>query len=162
MQNNHKSLFIMTGKELKEILDDLGVVGTHLAEKLGTSQANFSASLKVNDIKTGYIERIAHAIHVPVIYFYDRAARMGTTISEEEEPSTDTTPVETEKAPAANDMQQVLLHLTALVTTQNKKIDELSKQLADLTTLVSNQRNTTQFVFADSSLRQVADTTEIK
>lgn len=159
MQNNHKSLFIMTGKELKEILDDLGVVYTQLAEKLGTSQANVSASLKVNDIKTGYIERIAHAIHVPVIYFYDRAARMGTTISDEPE----TEPTETQEAPtASNDMQQVLLHLTALVTAQNKKIDELSKQLADLTTLVSNQRNTTQFVFADSSHRQVADTTEIK
>ena len=79
LQNNHKSLFIMTGKELKEILDDLGVVYTQLAEKLGTSQANVSASLKVNDIKTGYIERIAHAIHVPVIYFYDRAAHMGTS-----------------------------------------------------------------------------------
>lgn len=151
----------MTGKELKEILDDLGVVYTQLAEKLGTSQANVSASLKVNDIKTGYIERIAHAIHVPVIYFYDRAARMGTTISDDQE--TETEPTETPEAPtASNDMQQVLLHLTALVTTQNKKIDELSKQLADLATLVSNQRNTTKFVFSDSSPRQVADTTEIK
>ena len=153
----------MTGKELKEILDNLGVRYNDLAAKLEMSQQNVSASLKVNDIKTGYIERIAHAIHVPVIYFYDRAARMGTTISEDEEPSTDTTPAEMPEAPAAsNDMQQVLLHLTALITAQNKKIDDMTKQVADLTTLVSNQRNTTQFVFADSSPRQVADTSDYK
>lgn len=148
----------MTGKELKEILDDLGVVYTQLAEKLGTSQANVSASLKVNDIKTGYIERIAHAIHVPVIYFYDRASRMGTTISEGEEQPTEATQAETEKAPtASNDMQQVLLHLTALVTAQNKKIDDLTKQVADLSAMLYKKHSSVGYVLNDTPQRMVSD-----
>lgn len=135
----------MTGKELKEILDGLGVVYTQLAEKLGTSQANVSASLKVNDIKTGYIERIARAIHVPVVYFYDRAARMGTTItSEEEDPEPQPEPEPTEKAPETSDTSQVLMHLTALIVEQNQKLDNLSRAVADLNTILRAASNCSQ------------------
>ena len=148
----------MTGSELKEIIRSYGVSYAAVAYKIGATTQGIASTFNSKDVKSGIIEAVAKALGVPVSELYSKE-RTYTPARIEPEPE----PTETQEAPtASNDMQQVLLHLTALVTSQNKKIDELSKQLADLTTLVSNQRNTTQFVFADSSPLQVADTTEIK
>lgn len=148
----------MTGIELKEIIRKHGVSYAAVAFKIGGNSQTMQSTFNSPDVKSGIIEAVAGALGVSVAELYSKD-RTHTPARIEPEPEHTETP---EEPTASNDMQQVLLHLTALVTTQNKKIDELSKQLADLTALVSNQRNTTQFVFADSSPRQVADTTENK
>ena len=148
----------MTGSELKEIIRSYGVSFASVAFKIGSNPQTMQSTFSSGDVKSGIIEAVASALGVPVSELYSKDRTLPPTPTHE-----DTTPTETAEAPAAsNDMQQVLLHLVALVSEQNKKIDDLTKQVADLTTLVSNQRNTTQFVFADSSPRQVADTSDYK
>lgn len=64
----------MTGLQVKQILLKNGYVLNDIATKLGESSQNFSAALKVKDIKTGILERIATAIDKPIGFFFDSAA----------------------------------------------------------------------------------------
>ena len=60
----------MSGEEVRQILYLKGVKITELAERLGESQANTSAMFKVQDIKTGTLERISKASEIPISEFY--------------------------------------------------------------------------------------------
>lgn len=60
----------MTGEELKNILVRNGLQQKDIAEKLAMSQQNFGASLKVRDIKTGFLEQICDALNVSMGFFY--------------------------------------------------------------------------------------------
>ena len=60
----------MTGQEVKQILISRGVKIVDLAEKMGESQQNLSSLLKVQDIKTGTLERIAEASCIPLQDFF--------------------------------------------------------------------------------------------
>lgn len=60
----------MTGEELKNILVRNGLQQKDIAEKLSMSQQNFGASLKVRDIKTGFLEQICDALNVSMDFFY--------------------------------------------------------------------------------------------
>lgn len=65
----------MTGEELKKVLIRDGYVLSSIAEKLGTSQQNFSQSLNAADVKTGLIEKLSKVLDVPVSYFYEQGAQ---------------------------------------------------------------------------------------
>lgn len=60
----------MTGKQLKGILYTTGLQQIELAEKMGMSQQNFNKSLMVQDVKTGFLERLCEVLDVKMSFFY--------------------------------------------------------------------------------------------
>lgn len=60
----------MTGEQLKLILLKTGVQLKDLAEKMEMSQQNFSKSLKVSDIKTGFLEKLCLVLDKRIDFFY--------------------------------------------------------------------------------------------
>lgn len=70
----------MDGKELKKILTSHGYLLKDVASKLGLSQPNFSQLVKVQDVKSGTLERICDVLGVKMDFFYK-----GTRFYPEEE-----------------------------------------------------------------------------
>ena len=64
----------MKGSELKEILRRERISLVQLAESLGMSQQNLSATFTRDDVKSGLLEKVAKAIGCPVGFFYDEVA----------------------------------------------------------------------------------------
>lgn len=60
----------MTGSKLRECLILGNVSITGLAEKLNMSQPNLSAQFKVQDVKTGILEKICDVLNVSFDFFY--------------------------------------------------------------------------------------------
>lgn len=71
----------MTGEELKTKLNALHVSQSELARKLGISQQTFNQMLKVADVKTGLIEKIAKTMGVNLSFFYGDSAATVTTVT---------------------------------------------------------------------------------
>lgn len=61
----------MSGEELRKVLIDRNIQQKDLAKVLGMSQQNFSAIMKVADVKSGVLESIAKAAGLSVAEFYD-------------------------------------------------------------------------------------------
>lgn len=61
----------MTGEELKRILMANGFQQKDIADKLNTSKQNISAALKVQDIKTSFLEELCDAFNVDMAFFYN-------------------------------------------------------------------------------------------
>lgn len=70
----------MTGKELKDKLSTCGISQAEIARRLGMSTQSMSQALNVADIKTGFLEKIANVLGVPMSRFYPNDA---TTITNE-------------------------------------------------------------------------------
>lgn len=64
----------MKGQNLKELLRRENVSLVQLAEALGMSQQNLSAAFTRDDVKSGFLEKVARAIGCPVGFFYDEVA----------------------------------------------------------------------------------------
>ena len=60
----------MTGKNLKELIDALGISQRKLAEQMGVTPQTISAILTAKDVRTSTIERIASVTHMPISYFF--------------------------------------------------------------------------------------------
>lgn len=60
----------MTGKNLKEMIDMLGITQRKLAELLGVTPQTISAILTAKDVRTSTIERIASVTNNPISYFF--------------------------------------------------------------------------------------------
>lgn len=60
----------MTGKELKDKLSTCGISQAEIARRLGMSTQSMSQALNVADIKTGFLEKIANVLGVPMSRFY--------------------------------------------------------------------------------------------
>lgn len=60
----------MTGKNLKELIDTLGISQRKLAEQMGVTPQTISAILTAKDVRSGTLERIAEAIGVKMSFFY--------------------------------------------------------------------------------------------
>ena len=60
----------MSGDDLKNKLRLTGVNLIEIADMVGMSQANFSASLKVKDVKTGLLEKLCDALSLDLSFFY--------------------------------------------------------------------------------------------
>lgn len=60
----------MKGQEVKEILQSNGYLLKEVATSMGETPQNFQAMLKVEDIKTGVLERIASAIDKNIMFFF--------------------------------------------------------------------------------------------
>lgn len=60
----------MTGQNLKNILTSNGLQQKEIADKLCMSQQNFAAALKVQDVKTGFLEQLCDVLCVNMAFFY--------------------------------------------------------------------------------------------
>ena len=60
----------MKGVDLKDLLRREGVILSQLAEDLGMSQQNLSAAFTRDDVKSGFLEKIAAALNKPIGFFY--------------------------------------------------------------------------------------------
>lgn len=60
----------MTGRELKELIDKLGIPQRKLAEQMGVTPQTISAILTAKDVRTSTIERIASVTNKPISYFF--------------------------------------------------------------------------------------------
>lgn len=60
----------MTGKELKQKIDALGITQRSLAGQMGVTPQTVSAILTAKDIRTSSLERIAQVTNMPMSYFY--------------------------------------------------------------------------------------------
>lgn len=59
----------MKGSEVKKILKDSGFVMSRIAEKIDLTPPEFDRMLKVKDIKTGVLDRIAKAAGKDIFFF---------------------------------------------------------------------------------------------
>lgn len=73
----------MTGKELKDKLSTCGISQAEIARRLGMSTQSMSQALNVADIKTGFLEKIANVLGVPMSRFYPNDAATITKESSE-------------------------------------------------------------------------------
>lgn len=73
----------MTGKELKDKLSTCGISQAEIARRLGMSTQSMSQALNVADIKTGFLEKIANVLGVPMSRFYPAACATITNESSE-------------------------------------------------------------------------------
>lgn len=61
----------MSGKELKEILKDMGYNNiSELSRQMNIGVQNLHKAFDVQDVKTGLLEDIAKALNIPVADFY--------------------------------------------------------------------------------------------
>lgn len=64
----------MTGKELKERVDALGITQRKLADKMGVTPQTINAILTAKDVRTSTIERIASVTGMPISFFFKEEA----------------------------------------------------------------------------------------
>lgn len=60
----------MTGRDLKELIDLLGISQRKLAEQMGVTPQTINAILTAKDVRTSTIERIASVTNMPISYFF--------------------------------------------------------------------------------------------
>lgn len=60
----------MTGKELKQRIDALGITQRKLAEEMGVTPQTISAILTAKDVRTSTVERIAAVTNMPISFFF--------------------------------------------------------------------------------------------
>lgn len=60
----------MKGETVKALILGKGYSVAEVAEMIGTSQQNLAANLKHTDVRSGLLEKIAHALGVPLAVFY--------------------------------------------------------------------------------------------
>lgn len=70
----------MKGQKVKEILQFNGFILKEVAESMGETPQNFQAMLKVEDIKTGVLERIAKSINKNITFFFNEYTTNGEEI----------------------------------------------------------------------------------
>ena len=61
----------MNGPELRQILTKRNISVNELAEKLNMSEPNLSNQFRVQDVKSGVLERICDALDVKMDFFYE-------------------------------------------------------------------------------------------
>lgn len=60
----------MSGEELRKKLVLMGIEQQKIAEKMGYSKQNFSATLKTQNVKSGFIEELCKALGMSIADFY--------------------------------------------------------------------------------------------
>lgn len=145
----------MTGNQLREIIERKGISLSATAFAMGLpTPMHLQGILKSPDVKSSYLEAAAKALGMTIPEMYAAQSDVPSPLPKEPQPSD-------QKTDEDGDIQKVLLHLTALVTEQTKKIDDLTNQVADLRATLQHRRSIHYNL--DATLpSQVSDTTEIK
>lgn len=111
----------MTGKQLKGILYTTGLQQIELAEKMGMSQQNFNKSLMVQDVKTGFLERLCEVLDVKMSFFYPDDYDCGGGSSKSAHSATAVGSGNTATTGASDDMVRQLL-------SQNQQLIDIIKK----------------------------------
>lgn len=64
----------MDGEVLRKKIKETGIPIAEVARLIGQSRPNLSQALTVKDVKTGLVEKLASALHLPLSYFYGEDA----------------------------------------------------------------------------------------
>lgn len=131
----------MTGEELKTILVRNGLQQKDIAEKLEMSQQNFAASLKVRDIKTGFLEQICDVLNVPISFFYNGTKYNSATIHVS---ATGTQSVATNSGDVVtlgnSASENNITTLTETVATLTRELETSQEQKSNLISVVSTSQ----------------------
>lgn len=76
----------MNGSELRQILTKRNITINELAEKLHMSQPNLSNQFRVQDVKSGILERICDALDVKMDFFYEGTKYLNDSSSSDDFP----------------------------------------------------------------------------
>lgn len=76
----------MNGSELRQILTKRNITINELAEKLHMSQPNLSNQFRVQDVKSGILERICDALDVKMDFFYEGTKYLNDSSSSDDSP----------------------------------------------------------------------------
>lgn len=60
----------MKGAELKEKLKSSRYTMAEIAKMMGVSPQNLNNTFSVEDVKSGFLERLSEVLEVPITYFY--------------------------------------------------------------------------------------------
>lgn len=64
----------MSGEDIRKKLIIMGVEQQKIAERMGLSKQNFSATLKTQNVKSGFIEELCKALDMSISDFYGEAS----------------------------------------------------------------------------------------
>lgn len=133
----------MSGNEVKKILKKWGFPLKNVAELMGESPQNLNSMLNAQDIKTGVVAKIAHAIKKPLYLFFQDNDDLKTCTqiaAEDKEMCLDKVPVykcdPKDAIIAAKDevivaKQMIIERDAELIASLRSKIKELEAQLYD-------------------------------
>ena len=127
----------MTGKELKDKLSTCGISQAEIARRLGMSTQSMSQALNVADIKTGFLEKIANVLGLPMSRFYPNDAATITNESSELHVRNNSGVVSGTNNGNINTGQQDAQRLVEMLVEANAKKDQ---QIDKLIALLSKQQ----------------------
>lgn len=127
----------MTGKELKDKLSTCGISQAEIARRLGMSTQSMSQALNVADIKTGFLEKIANVLGVPMSRFYPNDAVTITNESSELHVRNNSGVVSGTNNGSISTGQQDAQRLVEMLVEANAKKDQ---QIDKLIALLSKQQ----------------------
>lgn len=127
----------MTGKELKDKLATCGISQAEIARRLGMSTQSMSQALNVADIKTGFLEKIANVLGVPMSRFYPNDATTITNESSELHVRNNSGVVSGTNSGSISTGQQDAQKLVEMLVEANAKKDQ---QIDKLIALLSKQQ----------------------
>lgn len=127
----------MTGKELKDKLSTCGISQAEIARRLGMSTQSMSQALNVADIKTGFLEKIANVLGLPMSRFYPNDAATITNESSELHVRNNSGVVSGTNNGSISTGQQDAQRLVEMLVEANAKKDQ---QIDKLIALLSKQQ----------------------
>lgn len=116
----------MTGKQVKEILFNMGVKLGRLSADMGMTQQNFSSMLKSDNVKSQFLEEIARALGKDISMFYPDIVQQGNTINSNNTAGRD---INFERQERINLKVSELMEQNAELIRQNKALTEIITNL---------------------------------
>ena len=119
----------MSGKELKQKIQELGISYASLAEKLGLNGDQALHQLfRANDVKSGLIKSIALVTNMPICWFYDTMCETNGA----------TTPDNKDLLEVIKSQQELIKNQQLAISSQQLSIDKLTEAIVNLS---SNKRH---------------------
>lgn len=119
----------MSGKELKQKIQQLGISYAALAEKLGLNGDQALHQLfRANDVKSGLVKSISLATNTPICWFYDMTC----------ENSSSSTSDNMGLLEVIKSQQELIKNQQQAISSQQLSIDKLTEAIVNLS---SNKRN---------------------
>lgn len=122
----------MNGPELRQILTKRNISVNELAEKLNMSQPNLSNQFRVQDVKSGVLERICDALDVKMDFFYEGTKYLDDSSSLDKSLSLDHLDERPTEGMSDNDKDKEISYLRG----QIKVLEKINEKLLNKTQTV--------------------------
>lgn len=122
----------MNGPELRQILTKRNISINELAEKLNMSQPNLSNQFRVQDVKSGVLERICDALDVKMDFFYEGTKYLDDSSSSENSLGLDHLDERPTEGMSDNDKDKEISYLRG----QIKVLEKINEKLLNKTQTV--------------------------